>query len=174
MRWQDYDQASNQNPLVSDQSQRHLEVDGQGKIVCELELSPDELDAATTALGYSYVDGQVIVLSAEKGYLKFEVGKKVGEVLNPYAFSTFMYYAKLDLFELGEKLIYPYLWPNRRMIDFESRDYCQHMYRDPIMQVLDLSTKDTLGTIYLPETSPLKDGKVQGFPIQIVWRNGNN
>lgn len=76
MRLLDYDSESDQYLLVSDQSQKYLEVDAQGKIVHEVELSPDGLDAVSTALGYSYVDGKVIVLSAEKGYMKFESGKK--------------------------------------------------------------------------------------------------
>lgn len=37
------------------------------------------------------------------------------------------------------------------------------------MQILDLNNKDTLGTMYFPETS-LKDGKVHGFPIPLVSR----
>ncbi len=174
MRLQDYDPGSDQYLLVSDQSQKYLEVDGQGKIVHEVELSVDGLDAVSTALGYSYVDGKVIVLSAEKGYLKFEAGKKVDEVAIPYPFSAFMFYPKLDFFELGDKVMYPYLWPDSKVIDFESGDFYQSMYREPIMQVLDVSTKDTLGTMYLPESSPLRDGKVHGFPIPIVSKKAEN
>lgn len=174
MRLQDYDPAKDQYLLVSDQSQKYLEVDGQGKIVHEVELSVDGLDAVPTALGYSYVEGKVIVLSAGKGYLKFEGGKKVDEVAIPYPFSAFMFYPKLDFFEMGKNVMYPYLSPDSKVIDFESGDYYQRMYREPIMQVLDLASKDTLGTMYLPESSPLRDGKVHGFPIPIVSKKGEN
>lgn len=174
MRLQDYDPGSDQYLLVSDQSQTYLEVDTKGKIIHEVELSPDGLDAVSTALGYSYVDGKVIVLSAEKGYLKFEAGKKVDEVLIPYPFSAFMFYPKLDFFEMGNKVMYPYLSPASKVVDFESGEYYQRMYREPIMQVLDVITKDTLGTLYLPESSPLRDRKVHGFPIPIVSKKGDN
>lgn len=174
MRLQDYDPASDQYLLVSDQFQKYLEVDGQGKIVHEVELSPDGLDAVSAALGYSYLDGKVIVLTPDKGYLKFESGKKVDQVEIPYSFSAFMFFPKLDFFELGNKVMYPNLWPDSKVIDFESGDFYQSMYQEPIMQVLDLSTKDTLGTMYLPETSPLKDGKVHGFPIPVVSLKGND
>jgi hypothetical protein len=174
MRLQDYVPASDQYLLVSDQAQKYLEVDAQGKIIQEVELSSDGLDAVSTVLGYSYVEGKVIVLSAEKGYLKFEAGKKVDEVLIPYPFSAFMFYPKLDFFEMGNKVMYPYLAPSSKVVDFESGDYYQRMYREPIMQVLDLASKDTLGTMYLPESSPLKDGKVHGFPIPIVSKKGDN
>ncbi len=173
MRLQDYDLANDQYLLVSDQSQKYLEVDGEGKIMNEVTLSPDGIDAVATALGYSYVDGKVIVLAAEKGYMKFESGKKVDEVKIPYPFSAFMFYPKLDFFEMGDKVMYPYLWPDSKVIDFESGDFYQSMYQEPIMQVLDINTKDTLGRMYLPETSPLRDGKVHGFPIPIVSKKDN-
>lgn len=173
MRLQDYDPGSDQYLLVSDQSQKYLEVDGQGKIVHDVELSVDGLDAVPTALGYSYVKGKVIVLSAGKGYLKFEAGKKVDEVAIPYPFSAFMFYPKLDFFEMGNQVMYPYLSPASKAVDFENGDYYQRMYREPIMQVLDVGTKDTLGTMYLPESSPLRDGKIHGFPIPVVTQKGN-
>ncbi|MFN3996650.1 hypothetical protein [Algoriphagus sp.] len=173
MRLQDYDHASDQYLLVSDQSQKYLEVDGQGKIVQDVTLSTDGIDAVSTALGYAYVEGKVVVLTPDKGYMKFESGKKVDEVKIPYSFSAFMFYPKLDFFEMDNKVMYPYLWPDSKVIDFESGDFYQSMYQEPIMQVLDMTTKDTLGTMYLPETSPLKDGKVHGFPIPIVAQKGN-
>jgi hypothetical protein len=172
MRLQDYDPGNDQYLLVSDQSQKYLEVDGQGKIVHDVTLSTDGIDAVSTALGYSYVDGKVIVLTSDKGYMKFESGKKVDEVKVPYPFSAFMFYPKLNYIEMGDKVMYPYLWPDSKEIDFESGDFYQSMYQEPIMQVLDMATKDTLGTMYLPETSPLKDGKVHGFPIPIVSKKG--
>lgn len=174
MRLQDYDPASDQYLIVSDQSQKYLEVDGNGTIIHEVVLNSDGLDAVPAALGYSYVDGKVIVLSAGKGYLKFQAGRKAEEVLIPYAFSSFMFYPKLGFFEMGNKVMYPYLTPEGKVIDFESGDYYQRMYREPIMQVLDLSSKDTLGTMYLPETSHLRDGKVHGFPIPIVSKKGDD
>lgn len=174
MRLLDYDSVGDQYLLVSDQSQKYLEVDAQGKIIHEVELSPDGLDAVSTALGYSYMDGKVVVLSAEKGYMKFESGKKTDEVEIPYPFSAFMFYPKLDFFEMENKVMYPYLWPDSKVIDFESGDFYQSMYREPIMQVLDVTTKDTLGTMYLPESSPLRDGKVHGFPIPVVSKKGDN
>lgn len=147
-------------------------MDGQGKIVHEVSLSTDGIDAVSTALGYSYVDGKVVVLSVEKGYMKFESGKKVDEVEIPYSFSAFMFYPKLDFFELGDKVMYPYLWPDNKVIDFESGDFYKSIYQEPLMQLLDVSTKDPLGTMYLPETSPLRDGN-HGFPIPIVSQKGN-
>lgn len=168
MRLQDYDPASDQYLLVSDQSQKYLEVDGQGKIAQDVTLSTDGIDAVSTALGYAYVDGKVVVLTPDKGYMKFESGKKVDEVSIPYPFSAFMFYPKLDYFEMGDKVMYPYLWPDSKVIDFESGDFYQSMYQEPIMQVLNMASKDTLGTMYLPESSPLRDGRVHGFPIPIV------
>jgi hypothetical protein len=172
MRLQDYDRASDQYLLVSDQSQKYLEVDGQGKIVHEVTLSTDGIDAVSAALGYAYVDGKVVVLTPEKGYMKFESGNKMDEVKVPYPFSAFMFYPKLNFIEMGDKVMYPYLWPDSKEIDFESGELYQSMYQEPIMQVLNMATKDTLGTMYLPETSPLKDGKVHGFPIPIVSKKG--
>ena len=173
MRLQDYDPNLDQYLLVSDVSQHYLEVGSQGDIIHNVPLSTDGVDAVSYPLGYSYVNGKVVLLNEGKGFLHFDKGKKEKEVSVPYSFSSFIYYPKLNYFDLGEKALFPFLWPSDLEMSFDNGDFYLKTYSMPLMLSMDLMTTDTLGMMYLPETSPIKDGKIHGVPVPVVSREGN-
>ncbi|WP_026953200.1 hypothetical protein [Algoriphagus mannitolivorans] len=172
LRLQDYDANLDQYLLVNDMSQAYLEVSGDGKVVQNKVLSPEGLDRISMVMGISYVDGKVIVLTPDQGYVKFENGERVGEVSVPYPYTSFIFYPKLGFHEQDGKAIYPYLLPENMPMSFDSPDFYLSIYKKPMIQIQDLASPDTVGTMFLPETSPLLDGKVHGFPIPVVTKNG--
>jgi hypothetical protein len=174
MRLQDYDPGSDQYLLVSDLFQNYLEVGADGKVIQDKTLAEDGLDNISTAMGLSYLDGKVIVLTPDQGYVKFEDGNRMDNVKVPYPYSTFVFYPKLGFHEIDGKAIYPNLWPESMQMGFDNPEFYLQLYRRPIMQIQDLTSKDTLGIMSLPPSSPLSDGRIHGIPIPIVTQRGKD
>lgn len=166
----DYDPATEKYLLANDSYYEYLEVDGSGNIINSNKFNSDGIDAVETALGLGYVDGKVTVLTPTNGYYQFQDSSRVGQIEIPYNYQIFMFYPKLGVFKEDSKTYFPSLWPETFAINMSEGDFYQKLYRLPLVSSLDESTGDTLGVVKLPETSPLLDDQVHGFPIPVYTR----
>ena len=168
LKLRSYDTKSGNYLLTTEYTEKYVEVNEEGKILVEKDFSQDTKEAINFVLGAEYLNGEVVVLSETKGFVKFENGVKSGEITIPYEFTPYMIYSNLGLFEYENKIYYP------RPMKFE--DYAEiregiklyrFLYNQPFMESQDLTTGDTLGVMQLPETSFLRNGNMHGmiFPI---------
>ncbi|WPR73578.1 hypothetical protein [Algoriphagus sp. NG3] len=169
----DYDPDSDKYLLTTDVYYEYLEVNDMGEILNHNEFNPEGIDAVETSLGLGYVDGKVTVLTQTGGYYQFVDSSKVGEIPIPYSYQIFMFYPKLGVFRDKDKTYFPSLWPETFAVNMEEGDFYKKLYRLPVLSSLDETHQDTMGVVRLPETSPLLDDQVHGFPIPVYTKTGN-
>ena len=98
MTLMDYDSNQEKYLLATNEFDEYLEVNDSGEILSQNELTPDGIDAVASVLGFGYLEGDVTVLSERGKYMRFQGGKKVGEINFPYAIQPYTFYPKLGLF----------------------------------------------------------------------------
>lgn len=169
----DFDPKTEKYLLSTEFYQEYLEVDARGNILNHNKFNEDGIDAVSSPLGLGYFNGDVTVFNPPKGYSRFQDSLKIGEITIPYPNQVFMIYPKLGLFESGNKFFYPKPWPESLAINMEEGEFYHAMYRLPIIESQDKTTGDTLAALRLPETSPLLDDQVHGFPIPVYTMDQN-
>ncbi|MEB2777688.1 hypothetical protein SYJ56_20400 [Algoriphagus sp. D3-2-R+10] len=169
----DYDSKADKYLLATDSYYEYLEVDDSGGILNHNKFNPEGIDAVETSLGLGYVDGKVTVLTQTSGYYQFVDSSKVGEIPIPYNYQIFMFYPKLGVFRNKDKTYFPSLWPETFAVNMDEGDFYRKLYRLPVLSSLDETNQDTMGVVRLPETSPLLDKQVHGFPIPVYTKTEN-
>ncbi|UZD23073.1 hypothetical protein PBT90_06655 [Algoriphagus halophytocola] len=169
----DYDPKAEKYLLATNSYYEYLEVDEQGKILNHNSFSEDGINAVGQALGLGYFNGDVTVFNPPKGYYRFQDSTKVGEVNIPYPHQVFMMYPKLGMFESGDKIYYPKPWPESLDVNLQEGEFYQALLHLPIIEAQDKASGDTLGALRLPESSPLLEDEVNGFPIPVYSMDGD-
>ncbi len=169
----DYDPDEDKYLLTTDVYYEYLEVNDKGEILNHNKFNPEGIDAVETSLGLGYVDGKVTVLTQTSGYYQFVDSSKVGEIPIPYNYQIFMFYPKLGVFRDKDKTYFPSLWPETFAVNMDEGDFYKKLYRLPVLSSLDETKQDTMGVVRLPETSPLLDDQVHGFPIPVYTKTEN-
>jgi hypothetical protein len=149
----------------------YIIFDKSGKITSPIELKTDGPNAINMPYSAGFFEGKFTIMDLHRGLIQFSnEGEIVNEIPIPKDY-IYMHPYNRPAFKLGNKLAY--YRPERDLKDWEDQEkFYRKYYNEPLLEVMDLITKEVSLKMELPETSIYKDGDFHFLFHPKIVKNG--
>jgi len=175
LKLEGYDPQSDQYLLSNEGMMPILEVDSEGKITRNHQISHEGPDAIPQPGGLGYLNGDLLIYDIQAGYHKLNRDNSVTqEIQVPYPHSYLVFPPHLPLIKRTEdEVIYLKPLTDSDFVDGMGEAFFRNYYGKSLLEKLNLKTGNTTSHMEIPSESIYKDGMNHGIYIPIIKNKGN-
>lgn len=175
LKLEGYDPTSDQYLLSNEGMMPILEVDSEGKVTRNHQISHEGPNAIPHPGGLGYLNGDLLIYDMQAGYYRLNEDNSVTqEIQVPYPHSYLIFPPHLPLIKRTEdEVIYLKPLTDDDFVDGMGEAFFRNYYGKSLLEKLDLKTGNTTSHMEIPSQSIFRDEMNHGIYIPIIKNKEN-